>query len=697
MENERNTQKEKTDQYSTVRTPFFTTMAIILAICDGVVMFGSWFLALLVRFDFRVTSIPQQFYAAYSDFILQYVFVALIIFALLHLYRNMWRFAGYTELNRLLLANIISGTVHVVGITVFEGRMPVSYYLIGLFAQLGFTTVIRFGYRYISLELRRLRSSRDASGSHVMIIGGGDAGHLIIREMNTSGELKARPCCIIDDDSAKWGSRIEGVPVVGGREAIAESVKKYSIEDIYFAIPSASAATKKELLDIAKETACKVKVLPGLYQLIRGDVSIDDMKPVEIEDLLGREPVKTNMDEIYHFIKGRTILVTGGGGSIGSELCRQIAAHEPGKLIILDIYENNAYEIQQELIRKYGGALNLEVLIGSVRDCRRIEEIFDSYRPEIVYHAAAHKHVPLMEENPCEAVKNNCLGTYRVALAALKYGTKRFVLISTDKAVNPTNVMGASKRVCEMIIQSMDSFSRGLYKGSFPKLDPNLEGGVIDSHLEKQKFYPHSEDKAFDLYLKNGQEGGSVISADAGNAAMRSTQFVAVRFGNVLGSNGSVVPLFRQQIREGGPVTVTHPDIVRYFMTIPEAVSLVMQAGVYAAGGEVFVLDMGEPIKIDTLARNIIKLSGLEPDVDIPIVYTGLRPGEKLYEERLMAEEGLKKTANDLIYIGKPVEFDITWFFRKLTELEQASYGNDEEGVVSLLEETVPTFKHMEL
>lgn len=736
-----NTTYQDKNQTTGLHMPFFTTMALFLVLCDAFMMFGAWFLALLLRFDFRANSIPAEIFAAYAHFIIPYVALSLVVFALLRLYRNIWRFASYTELNRLLIGNLITGVFHIIGITVLEGRMPVSYYLVGFFAQLGLTTAIRFGYRFINLERKRLAASKDSSGKRVMIIGGGDAGHILIREMNTSNELNEKPCCIIDDDSSKWGSRIEGVPVVGGRNAISESARKYSIDEIYFAIPSISAQQRKSILDIAGESGCKIKVVPGIYQLINGDVSVEDMKPVEIEDLLGREPVKINMDEIYHFIKGKTILVTGGGGSIGSELCRQIAAHEPKELIIFDIYENNAYEIQQELIRKYGHKLNLSVLIGSVRDSRRMDQIFGDFRPEIVFHAAAHKHVPLMEENPCEAVKNNCMGTYKTAVCALRYGVERFVLISTDKAVNPTNVMGASKRVCEMIIQSMDMISREGHTEILPSLglhawdteEPRSWGeagngiypGGEDEDCTKKSTGDQSLSPKACVRARCGAGAGVKLAthevtgdsiethtpvesdsavgmethprtALADDIGRHRTQFVAVRFGNVLGSNGSVVPLFKEQIREGGPVTVTHPDIVRYFMTIPEAVSLVMQAGVYAAGGEIFVLDMGEPIKIDTLARNLIKLSGMEPDIDIPIVYTGLRPGEKLYEERLMAEEGLEKTANDLIYIGKPVEFEVSEFMKELGKLSAACYANDEADMVSLLEECVPTFKHMD-
>lgn len=452
------------------------------------------------------------------------------------------------------------------------------------------------------------------------------------------------------------GRTMEGVPIVGGRDAILSAVKKYSIDQIMFAIPSASVEDKRDILNICKETKCELKSLPGIYQLANGEVSLSKMKAVNVEDLLGRDPIKVDMAEVFRQLTGKTILVTGGGGSIGSELCRQIAAHNPKQLIIFDIYENNAYAIQQELVRKYGDKLNLVTLIGSVRDSRRLDMIFDKYRPDIVYHAAAHKHVPLMETSPNEAIKNNVVGTYKVAYMALKYDVERFVLISTDKAVNPTNIMGASKRLCEMVIQSMERISENNDFASLPLLHDHRKDGLKDERPETSR-----------------------------------TKFVAVRFGNVLGSNGSVIPLFKKQIAEGGPVTVTHPDIIRYFMTISEAVSLVLQAGTYAKGGEIFVLDMGSPVKIDTLARNLIKLSGYEPDVDIPIVYTGLRSGEKLYEEKLMKEEGLKKTENELIFIGQPIPFDMDNFFKDLENLSQASYQNS-ESIVSMVEKVVSTF-----
>ena len=653
-----------------------------LIIYDILAVNISYLAGLLLRFDLHFSSIPADYLQAFLHFAPFYTAFVLIVFWLLHLYNSLWRFASFSELNRLLAAAGITTVFHVLGITVFFRRMPVSYYLTGCVVQFLLTTGVRFAYRYFTLERsRRVKQSNGAA--RAMIIGAGAAGQTIVKELKSSTEAKAQPCCIIDDNPNKWGRFMDGVPITGGRDSIVEAVDKYQINQILFAIPTATPAERRDILNICKETKCELKSLPGVFQLVNGEVSLSKMRPVAVEDLLGREPIRVNMDEIFRHIRGRKILVTGGGGSIGSELCRQIAGHEPAQLIIFDIYENNAYEIEQELRRKYPG-LNLTVLIGSVRDSRRIDGVFRTYRPDIVYHAAAHKHVPLMETSPNEAIKNNVVGTYKTAYAALKYGTKRFVLISTDKAVNPTNIMGASKRLCEMVIQSMDAISKS---------------GRLDllPHLHAHSDHPGAEERC-------GKEIAmeqAAITAEAGSADIRvestkdknrtGTQFVAVRFGNVLGSNGSVIPLFKKQIAEGGPVTVTHPDIIRYFMTIPEAVSLVLQAGVYAWGGEIFVLDMGEPVKIDTLARNLIKLSGYEPDEDIRIVYTGLRPGEKLYEEKLMAEEGIKKTDNELIYIGKPIPFDVSEFLKNLEKLAEASYENRED-IVKLVTGMVSTF-----
>lgn len=608
-------------------------IAIYLIIYDIIAVNASYFFALLLRFDMSYSNIPEQYLSAFITFAPYYTVFVLAVFSMLNLYNSLWRFASFSELNRILISSVLTAVFNIIGMTLLIQRMPVSYYVFGAVFQICLVTAVRFGYRYINLQRSRMHKHRNAA-QNVMIVGAGAAGQMILKELASSAHLKSKPCCIIDDNPNKWGRVMDGVPVEGGRDSIMKAVEKYKIDLILIAIPSASTKEKRDILNICKETRCQLKSLPGVYQLAKGEVSLSNMKDVAVEDLLGRVPIKVNTEEIFNSIKGKTILVTGGGGSIGSELCRQIADHEPGSLLIFDIYENNAYEIEQELRRKHGDDLNMKVLIGSVRDIGRLNMVFEKYRPDIVYHAAAHKHVPLMESSPNEAIKNNTIGTYKAAYAAVKYGVKRFVLVSTDKAVNPTNIMGASKRLCEMVVQCMDAFSK-----------------------------------------KNGKE----------------TTFVSVRFGNVLGSNGSVVPLFKKQIAEGGPVTVTHPDIVRYFMTIPEAVSLIMQAGTYAKGGEIFVLDMGEPVKIDTLARNLIKLSGYEPEVDIKLEYTGLRPGEKLFEEKLMEEEGLKYTENDLIYIGRPIPFDAEEFMQQLKELDRRSAAND-ENIVEFVEEIIPTF-----
>ena len=563
----------------------------------------------------------------------------------------------------------MTGLFQIIGITLFLKRMPISYYLFGIMLQFVFTVAVRFSYRFILLERNRNKQNEEDAVLHrVMLIGAGAAGQIIIRDLNRASEVKAKVCCIIDDNPNKTGRYIEGIPIVGNRDDILLSADKYKIDQILLAIPSASAEEKRDILNICKETGCELKILPGIYQLVNGEVAISKMKNVAVEDLLGRDPIKVNMEEIFHALQNKAILVTGGGGSIGSELCRQIAAHGPKRLVIFDIYENNAYDIEQELRRKYP-KLDLVVLIGSVRDSRRVNSVFAEYRPDVVYHAAAHKHVPLMETSPCEAIKNNVLGTYKTASAALQSGCEKFVLISTDKAVNPTNIMGASKRLCEMVIQTMDR----LGKQGNPVVLPDLNG--------------HEENVDYDMAAVTREPG-----AEKEESRRKPTDFVAVRFGNVLGSNGSVIPLFKKQIEAGGPVTVTHPDIIRYFMTIPEAVSLVLQAGTYAEGGEIFVLDMGAPVKIDTLARNLIKLSGYKPDVDISVVYTGLRPGEKLYEEKLMAEEGMKTTPNKLIHIGSPIPFDTEKFMKDLEQLACASYNNQED-IYKLVKMVVPTYR----
>ena len=663
-------------------------IAFYLLIYDIIAVNFSYFFGLWLRFDLRFSNIPRAYLDSFLRFAPFYTVFALAVFYALHLYKSLWRFASFSELNRIFASSVITTVFHTVFITLFIKRMPISYYVIGAAMQLALVTAIRFAYRYITLE--RTRRERSVSAVHnVMVIGAGAAGQVILKELKSSTEVMSKPCCVIDDNPNKWGRFMEGVLIVGGRDSIMESVEKYNIDQILLAIPTASPKAKRDILNICKETHCELKSLPGIYQLTNGEVSLSRMKAVAVEDLLGRDPIKVNMEEIFQYIRGKTILVTGGGGSIGSELCRQIAGHEPKQLIIFDVYENNAYDIEQELKRKYEDKLNLVVLIGSVRDSRRINMVFEKYKPDIVYHAAAHKHVPLMETSPNEAIKNNVVGTYKTAYAALKHGTKRFVLISTDKAVNPTSIMGASKRLCEMVIQSMDEISKEGKMELLPFLHAHVDvEGMEDGHWSDNV----SKKNSINIGGENKKLCKFKDQENIPFAVKKGTQFVAVRFGNVLGSNGSVIPLFKKQIEAGGPVTVTHPDIVRYFMTIPEAVSLVMQAGTYAKGGEIFILDMGEPVKIDTLARNLIKLSGYEPEVDIQLVYTGLRPGEKLFEEKLMIEEGILKTDNDLIHIGKPIQFDKNVFLKQLEELAGASYENS-DCIIKMVKEMVPTFE----
>lgn len=637
-------------------------IAMFLMIYDFAAVNGAYFFALWLRFDCMFSTIPRDLLMAWAKFVPIYTLVCLLTFWKLRLYQSIWRFASYNELARVLAATAITAVIHAVGITVLFQRMPMSYYLVGAGIQFLLTVGVRFSYRFILLERgKRDKVQRDAAASRVMLIGAGAAGQMILRDMHSAKEVNERVCCIIDDNRNKWGRFIDGVPIVGGRDDILLNVKKYHVEKIFVAIPSASPEVRRDILDICGQTGCVLKNLPGMYQFFVGNVTAGAMQDVNVEDLLGRDPVRVNMDEIFRFLTDKVILVTGGGGSIGSELCRQIARHNPQKLIIFDVYENNAYAIQLELRENYPN-LDLEVLIGSVRDSRRINQVFSKYKPDVVYHAAAHKHVPLMEDSPCESIKNNAIGTYKTAYAAMMNGCKRFVLISTDKAVNPTNIMGASKRLCEMVIQSFDRKIKEGKAFELPALHVHMEDedGSM-RHMEKSADYPH-------------------------------TEFVAVRFGNVLGSNGSVIPIFQKQIAKGGPVTVTHPDIIRYFMTIPEAANLVLQAGTYAKGGEIFVLDMGSPVKIDTLARNLIKLSGLRPDVDIQITYTGLRPGEKLYEEKLMSEEGMRTTPNHLIHIGKPIPFDTDLFLQQLQMLMEAAYDERQEDIRTLVAQVVPTY-----
>ncbi len=589
-----------------LKIPFNRILALILLDIMAIVI--SSFAALYIRFDFSFAKIDRVYLSGFEAVIFPNICLTLLFFALWKLYKSVWRYASANELINIVLATACASVAQFIYCRITKNDMPRSYYVLYWFLLTVAICGIRFGYRILRIiNDKRSNLTGRAGRIGVMIIGAGAAGNMILKEIESNRYLNLQAKCIIDDQPGSHGKFMRGVLIVGGRDKILEAAVQYGIDEIILAIPSASMQTRKEILDICKESGCKLRTLPGMYQLINGDVSVSKLKEVEIEDLLGREPVRINTEEIMGYVSGKVVLVTGGGGSIGSELCRQIAAHNPKQLLILDIYENNAYDIQQELIRKYP-TLDLVVLIASVRNTNRMEQIFETYRPEIVYHAAAHKHVPLMETSPNEAVKNNVLGTWKIVKAADKWAVKRFVMISTDKAVNPTNIMGATKRICEMIIQTYNNRSK--------------------------------------------------------------TEFVAVRFGNVLGSNGSVIPLFKKQIAEGGPVTVTDPEIIRYFMTIPEAVSLVLQAGAYARGGEIFVLDMGEPVKILDLATNLIKLSGYKVGEDIEIKFTGLRPGEKMYEERLMAEEGMQKTANKMISIGKPIQFDEEKFLKQLEELK---------------------------
>lgn len=590
--------------------------ALLLLLADIGTILLAYFGALVLRFDLRPWNIPDYYLAGYLWSMPYWVAVTVVVFYGCRLYHSIWRLASVAEFQMILTAYglLIAGYA---GGAIFMGlHMPGSYFLMGYILSFCMTTGIRFSYRLIRFYLSRLEMDRAGKLDRVMVIGAGQAGQTLIKELINSKYTDVKVCCIIDDNPNKKGRVLEGIPIVGNRYDINDMVAKYNINRIIYAIPATTGKNRKDILNLCKDTGCRMQTVPGVYQLVNEEVSVSTLRDVEITDLLGRAQVKVNNEEILRAIKGKTVLVTGGGGSIGSELCRQIAKSAPAKLVIFDIYENNAYEIQQELRRTYGDKLNMDVRIGSVRNTNRIEAIMETYHPDVVFHAAAHKHVPLMEDSPNEAIKNNVIGTYKTAKAAAAAGVKKFVLISTDKAVNPTNIMGASKRLCEMVVQMM-------------------------------------------------------------NRKCPNTDFVAVRFGNVLGSNGSVIPLFKKQIAEGGPVTVTDKNIIRYFMTIPEAVSLVLQASYYAKGGEIFVLDMGDPVKIDDMARNLIRLSGYEPDVDIMVEYTGLRPGEKLFEELLMDEEGMQGTENELIHIGKPIEMDDQWFEGKLAELDEESRHED--------------------
>lgn len=636
--------------------------ALLLCMADIVIVMTSYFMALVMRFDFRIEMIPEEYIAGYLWSMPFWVVSTVVVYYIYKLYHSIWAFVSISELKRLTVAHLVLIPVYFIGAVFMELHMPKSYYFMGYILSCGCCAGVRFSYRYIRFYINSLKeeTNKEEKVDRIMIIGAGTVGQTLMREIRKEDTIHGKVVCAIDDNPEKRGRILEGIPIVGNRYDIVDMVKKYNVNRIIYAIPSTTGQNRKDILNLCKETGCRMQTVPSMRQIVNEEVSMTKLREIEISDLLGRKQILVNMDEISEYIKGKVVLVTGGGGSIGSELCRQVAARHPKQLIILDIYENNAYDIQMELRKKYPD-LDLEVIIGSVRDSRKIFKVFGTYRPDIVYHAAAHKHVPLMEDSPCEAIKNNAIGTYKTAFAALAHGTKKFVLISTDKAVNPTNIMGASKRLCEMIVQAFDHKVKEGKAEDIPqlfthKMDKDLE----NIELEKE--------------LRNAR-----------------TEFVAVRFGNVLGSNGSVIPLFKKQIAAGGPVTVTDPEIIRYFMTIPEAVSLVMQAGTYAEGGEIFVLDMGEPVKIDTLARNLIRLSGYTPDVDIKIQYTGLRPGEKLYEEKLMAEEGLKRTENDLIHIGMPIPFDINEFLVNLDELTDKAYANV-GNIRELVEKMVSTY-----
>ena len=617
---------------------------LLLMVYDFAAVIVSFGIALWLRFDCKVTSVEPQYLTTYTKTIIIYALFCLVVFWFLRLYKSIWRFASYSELMRVILATVVTGVIYTGSLLAFNLHMPVSYYVIGITVQFIATLGIRFFYRFVLLL--RGRTNNEVQKKNVMIIGAGSAGQMLFRDIKHAKETNETVACFIDDNPNKWDRYIDNVPVFGSRDHILEAVDKFNIEKIYVAVPSANPQDKRDILRVCNETSCELMNLPGMYQLYTGQVSVSKMKKVQIEDLLGRDPIKPNMDEVFAYVRNKVVLIT-GVGSIGSELARQIASHNPKQLILFDVYENNAYDIQLELRKKYPN-LDLVTLIGSVRDSRKMFDLFKKYRPQIVYHAAAHKHVPLMEDSPCESIKNNAMGTYKTAYAAMVHGCEKFVLISTDKAVNPTNIMGASKRLCEMIIQA---FAAKIKEGKA---------------YEIPQLFTHERDMIEKPEIKEALK-------------TTTTEFVAVRFGNVLVSNGSVIPIFKRQIEAGGPVTVTHPDIIRYFMTIPEAVSLVLLAGTYAHGGEIFVLDMGEPVKITTLARNLIRLSGYTPDVDIKLEFTGLRPGEKLYEEKLMAEEGLKKTKNDLIHIGCPIPFDINEFLGELDGLLDAAYRNEDD------------------
>ena len=601
--------------------------AALLLLFDVLAVYVSSFFSLVIRYELSFFKIDPVYVENGYRYLTVNIICTVIVFYLFRLYTSLWKYASVQELCNVAFAVVISGVLQYVGICLMGMQMPRSYYVLYILLLMALEICIRFSFRFFRFFRNEYGSSRDST-ANVMVVGAGDAGAAILKEMRLSKYVTQQVRCFIDDSPAKQGKYIQGCPVVGGSSRIFEAVQEYGIQKIIIALPSAPKKSVRRIVEICQQTGCELRILPGTYQLINGEVRVSQLREVNIEDLLGRDQIQVKLEEILGYVKGQTVLVTGGGGSIGSEICRQLAKHEAGRLVIVDIYENNAYEIQQELKHDYPN-LDIVTLIASVRNTHRIHTIMETYRPAVVYHAAAHKHVPLMEDSPNEAIKNNVFGTYKTAEAAGQHGVKRFVLISTDKAVNPTNIMGASKRICEMIIQMLD-----------------------------HKY---------------------------------ATEFVAVRFGNVLGSNGSVIPLFKKQIAAGGPVTVTHPDVIRYFMTIPEAVALVLQAGAYAKGGEIFVLDMGESVKILDLANNLIRLSGYRAGEDIEIQFTGLRPGEKLYEELLMDEEGLQDTQNHLIHIGKPILFDEEKFLHQLEQLKKA-VNQDSQDIRCIVQKIVPTY-----
>ena len=604
---------------------------LLIIFYDALCVTVSGGLALLVRFDFSFNEIPKEYLNPWFRFLPLYIAVTIVVFLLLRMYRYVWHNISVNDVARMAVSVILAFAVSTVVSYLLGNRQPRSCIFMQFVFQLALLVGGRCFFRFWDALHWTFKQMRSATGQRIMLVGAGEAGHILARELLTSRKIDAKLCCVIDDDENKWGKYFEGAPIVGGREEIPSAVRNEGITQILVAMPSASSEDLSTILNICNSTGVHTKTLPGVYQFVTGEVSLSNVRDVQVEDLLGRAPVRLNTQVVDEFISGKTILVTGGGGSIGSELCRQIAARTPKKLIILDIYENNAYDIQQELRRTYGDRLDLCVVIASVRDKERIYELFDELRPDIVFHAAAHKHVPLMEACPAEAIKNNIFGTYHVVRAAEKFGVKKFVMISTDKAVNPTNVMGATKRFCEMILQSR-----------------------VDS----------------------------------------PTEFCAVRFGNVLGSNGSVVPLFKRQIEEGGPVTITDKRIIRYFMTIPEAAQLVMEAGAMAKQSQIFVLDMGEPVKILDLAEKLIRLSGYEPYRDIEIKEIGLRPGEKLYEELLMNSETLSKTENKKIFVEQQQEIDPEPILEDLEMLDQAVTDDhlSNKELVDMLRSMIPTY-----